>query len=201
MLNGPLGWFARQRLTPSVVALWVAGAAATPIIGGRDLPVPRLVPGVIQYVEFLPSLAAAAIVASLVAPRHLVPEARSRRSPGRWERWWAIALLGVTVVVWMAGTVLFGGEWDLLVVAVRDLVGFTGLGLVARALGWGPYAPALSVLFALAGTVLGYPGQWVLHWPLEPADSFTAAVVSLALGVIGLAAGTGTRPLRADARR
>lgn len=201
MLSAPVRWYVGQRVTPAVLALYTVGAMATPWVGGQELPVPRLVPGAIRYAEFLPSLSAAAVVASVVSPPHLVPEARSPRSPGRWERWWVVVLLAMTGLVWALGHQLLDGQPGLLVVAVRDLLGFTGLGLIARALGWGPYAPALSVLFALVATVLGYPGQWLLHWPMEPAESFGSMVVCVALVVVGLCWGTGQSALHADAIR
>ncbi|PKZ42695.1 hypothetical protein CYJ76_00020 [Kytococcus schroeteri] len=200
MLRGPVSWFLRQRLTGASAALWAAGLLTTVWVGSRDLPIPRLAPGLVQYAEFLPSLAAAGIVASMVAPRHRIPEVRSLRGVAAWERMGLAGALVLTCAVWVVAAVV-GTESTLLVVASRDLLGYTGIGLVCRGLGWGPYAPAVCVLVAAAATVLGYPGQWLLHWPLEPVESWPAASIAVTLLCAGWWVGTGPCPMYSDATR
>jgi hypothetical protein len=191
-------WWLRSRLDRAAWAVVLVGVVATPLLGASAMPVLRLGVGPAPFSVVLPALTAAGVVGVLRAgdPLH---EARSVRPTGSFARLLVLAVVLAAAGVW-AVTGAVAAQQDLTVVAVRNLVGYLGVGLLAVRFTAGPGGEAAPLLYAVVVAVLGSPtAPW--SWPLHGAPGTTALAATASLFAAGLLVGAGRGAARAAALR
>lgn len=181
-------WFVRARHPLAILVVIALATVVSLVLVDVVLPIPQLAGPVTLGVPaalFAPAFSAAAIVAALSESPRPVDEGAAR--PVRWlDRLFVTAstVLGA-VILTVLGVLL---EESLLVAGARNLVGYVGIGLLARALvGPRPAAVAPVAVAVFVGT-FGQsvdPALWA--WPLHAAGSTASAVVALGMFVGGAA--------------
>lgn len=191
-------WWLRARLDATVVLLVLVGACAVPLWGSAEMPILRLGIGPAPFVLLLPGIAAAGIIGSLQRG-HFVAEARSVRPVDWLARALVLGWLLLVSLVWgIIGVVAADGELALL--AIRNVTGYVGLGLIALRVTGGAFAPASPILYAVTVAVLGSAGAGAWSWPLYEVSRTVGFGLAIALLLVGIGVGTGRSWLRAQAR-
>lgn len=188
--------FLRQRLPFLAVLLVAAGWLAVLQFHGSVVPLPSFLSGVFLVGYLAPSLVAAGIIGSAQASTAALHESLSPRPVGWADRGWVPLLTLLAGGSWLAAA-----WWEAMappdaVAAARNLVGFVGVGLVARRVAPGATAAAAPVYLAVLAAVLGAPQVVILSWVHAEASVVWAAMMAAAWGVIGWLVGTGRAPLR-----
>ena len=192
-------WWLRSRLDRGVLALLGVGVVMVPLLGGQDRPVPRLGIGPAPYALLLPALAAAALVGA-TQKGHFVYEATSRRPIGWLILGFNLTGLAVVAGLWSLTAAPGGDAMSFSHMAIRNLAGYVGTGLVVLRLAGGAVASAAPVLYAVIVAVLGSSTAGVWSWPLYAATSPGAAVFAIMLLISGLVVATSPASLRKLAR-
>lgn len=174
------------------VALVVAGAVVLPLLGMRTFQAPSLgSPVPLPFAVAVPLLCAVGVLLCLVREARALPEYRARRPVG----WYEASGVGVAVaacgVAWWVQSDLF--PW---VIAIRNLVGLIGVGLIARRVAGEVAAVSVPIVITGLSLVAGraFPDP-VLTWLTLPASSGLAGVVAAGLGFLGCAVGLGRAAL------
>ena len=177
--------------------LILVGTEALPWLGLRTFQVPSLgSPAPLPFAVAIPLVCSVGILLCLVREGRAEREVRSARNMGCLEGAVVGAALVVCCLAWFLQSDLF--PWG---VAVRNLVGLTGLGLLGRRSAGEAASVSAPVVVAGLSLVAGraFPDP-VLTWITLPASSRPAWAVAVTLGVCGFALGLGQRALLRVAR-
>jgi hypothetical protein len=167
----------------------LSAGAVVGLAGETGVPVPNLAggPGYGTVLALLAPAPTVAILAGGLAGRRLPGELAAARLVRLLDLVWVV--IGVAWFALAATATDLAGTRD---AAVRNLVGFAGLMLLAdRYLPYGS-AAAVTTAYALVGTTLGQardPAWWA--WFLRPAADRTALLIAVVAAVVGLTALTG----------
>lgn len=181
-----MNWYLKTRRAYWLFGFGLLVSVLTVLFASRALPVPNFASGGASGVPaafMIPAAGAAALLASL-ADSGLGSEKTAVRRVPWMDR--ALVLVYVCAVAALLLVIGLAQHEPLLICAVRNLLGYVGLGLIARPL-LGPLAA--SAIPIIAALLVGAFGQrhenWLLFWPLNPAVSIGSWVIALTLFVTG----------------
>lgn len=189
-----MNWWLKSRRDRPAWLLVFAGTALIPIFGGLAMPVLRLGLGPAPFSILLPALLATGVI-GIVSGGSPVHEALARRPTGLLSRLTVVALLGAPTLIWAVSGALFT-QGDLPLIAIRNLVGYLGVGFIALRLVGGTAGAATPVLYAVVVAVLGSETAGTWSWPLLDSSDRSGLTAAAALFVVGLAIGVGRRASR-----
>ncbi|WP_327175750.1 hypothetical protein OG599_10735 [Streptomyces sp. NBC_01335] len=198
-----MNWWHRAHTTPFTAAVLTATMLLVPLLGGSSLPIPSLLNGAsagIPVPLVLPAIPAALILQALNRVPH-VYDTTAVRPVNRYRAGTLTAAALLATVLGLGASCAADSSMPL--AAARNLVGYLGIGLIARYLVGHVYAPVaialVPVLCALIGLGPGgRPFSWT--WPLHEASSPIAAATSLLLLVGGMVVTTCLGPRRSAPR-
>lgn len=189
-------WYLTVRRARAVLLSAIVLSAVVVILGSRELPIPNLGSGValtLPLAYLLPAVQGALVVGSIGEPPYAAEQV-AVRAPAILDALLIVALLASVALPLVVVGLLVD---DVLLAAVRNLLGFVGAGLLARPVVGGRGAAVVPVvvsvlLAAFAGADRG--ALWA--WPMHPASSLPATVVAVALLCAGMFVAHRCRGLR-----
>lgn len=177
-----MNWYLKTRRVYWLFGFGLLVSVLTLLFASRALPVPNFAGGGASGVPaafMIPAAGAAALLASL-ADSGLGSEKAAVRQVQWMDRALVLAYVGAIAALLLV--VGLTQHEPLLICAVRNLLGYIGLGLIARPL-LGPLA--VSGIPIIAALLVGAFGQrhehWLLFWPLNSSTSLGSWAIALLL--------------------
>lgn len=175
------------------LALLLMGALLLPLLGARTFNVPTLgSPTPLPFAVAVPLLCAVGVLLCLAREGRSVRESQARRRMLLYESTLIAAAVLLCALAWIPFREDFPTR-----VALRNLVGLIGIGLISRRLlgeASSVALPVATVGFSLvAGRALPDP---FFSWLTSPGDSAPSLLMALLLATGGLLVGVGRPTLR-----
>lgn len=184
-------WWLRSRASLGAAVMVVASTVGMARIGLNEMPLPRIVVGVAPFFIFLPAFVGTALIWVVDRGHHLA-EARSGRAMSWASGAALVVLVGIVCAAWVILLMPAWGEsltWQ----AIRSVLGYCGVALVAHRYFGGRIGAAAPILYAVAVAVMGRDRGGVGWWPLLDASRRDAWLLVGGLCCMGVVMATTRR--------